>query len=441
MNSYSLGIDIGTTSICALARETETGKTLLSLNKSNTASVASEHSFEKIQDPSVIISVAFGLIKEAEQRLGNPKSIGITGQMHGILYVDGNGEAVSPLYTWQDARAAQPLNDSETYIEYITRMTSHKIFAGYGMATHFYQFKNGKIPNGAVKLCTIHDYLAMTLAGLREPIMHVSDAASLGLYDPASNSFDTDAAQILGFSADIFPKVTAKSSPIGYYRGSIPVYPAIGDNQASFLGSAGEQEGVLLVNVGTGSQVSVVGHFGQTREGIECRPFVDGKYLLVGSSLCGGRAYAVLEKCFRDIANMCGADIRSAYPFMDKWIEGHDCDSSLTVSTLFDGTRQEPALRGSITGISVTNFDPVSLMVGFMRGIACELYGLFESMNDLVSGNDIKALVGSGNGLRANPALCRIIEDVFGMPLKLSDSKEEAALGAAVFADGPYPVR
>ena len=29
-------------------------------------------------------------------------SIGITGQMHGILYVDESGRGLSPLYTWQD---------------------------------------------------------------------------------------------------------------------------------------------------------------------------------------------------------------------------------------------------------------------------------------------------------------------------------------------------
>ena len=34
--------------------------------------------------------------------------IGVTGQMHGILYLDGEGNAVSPLYTWQDARGDAP---------------------------------------------------------------------------------------------------------------------------------------------------------------------------------------------------------------------------------------------------------------------------------------------------------------------------------------------
>ena len=28
--------------------------------------------------------------------------------MHGILYVDADGNAVSPLYTWQDARGSLP---------------------------------------------------------------------------------------------------------------------------------------------------------------------------------------------------------------------------------------------------------------------------------------------------------------------------------------------
>ena len=38
--------------------------------------------------------------------------IGITGQMHGIVYTDCNGMAISPLYTWQDGRGNLPYGDT-----------------------------------------------------------------------------------------------------------------------------------------------------------------------------------------------------------------------------------------------------------------------------------------------------------------------------------------
>ena len=74
----------------------------------------------------------------------------------------------------------------------------------------------------------------------------------------------------------------------------IPVTVAIGDNQASFLGAAGSENNTLLVNMGTGGQISVLTDQYFETEGIEARPFLGGKYLLVGASLCGGKAYALL---------------------------------------------------------------------------------------------------------------------------------------------------
>lgn len=431
---YTLGIDIGTTGICALAFDRGSGKTLRALNKPNSAKIDSPRSFERAQDPKTIIDTVYSLIAELENEFGLPESVGVTGQMHGIVYIDKNGEAVSPLYTWQDQRASLVMQSGETYVSHIEKATGYTVAAGYGLATHFYNIMNGEVPENANKISTIHDYLVMKLAGLKEPIVHSSDAASLGLFDLENHVFDTDAVDKLGISQSILPAVTSESAVAGYYKENIPVYVAIGDNQASFLGSAGREEGTLLVNVGTGSQVSLIGDLVKSANGIECRPFIDGKYLLVGSSLCGGRAYAILEKFFRDVANMCGADISSAYPFMDKWIEENSTEEKLVVSTLFDGTRQDPGKRGSISSISTTNLTPSAMMNGFMSGISAELHGLYLDICNMQGGAKATRMIGSGNGLRVNKRLCEIVSEMFGMKLELSDTKEEAALGAAFFA-------
>ena len=41
-------------------------------------------------------------------------------------------------------------------------------------------------------------------------------------------------------------------------------------------------------------------------------------------------------------------------------------------------------------------------------------------------------MIGSGNGLRKNPVLCQIIEEMFGAELTLAECEEEAATGAAI---------
>ena len=437
MTNYTLGVDIGTTGICAVALDPESRQTLYTAHCPNDAFIVTDRDWEKIQDPQKILSAVKKLIDEVLTALNRlPAAVGVTGQMHGILYLNAEGKPISPLYTWQDGRGTQKLDDGKSVVETALELTGQKVYAGYGLVTHIYNLKQGLVPADAACLCTVHDWIAMWLAGRKSPVMHASDAASLGFYDTARHVFDTDALQKLGVDADILPRVTAESEVLGYYAETAPVRVAIGDNQASFLGAVGQRgEDVLLINVGTGSQVSIVGSRTESKNGIECRPLADGKFLLVGSSLCGGRAYALLEKLFCEIANLCGAQIASAYPFMDRAMEQiGDRTTELTVSTLFDGTREDPSLRGSITGISVENLHAVDLMRGFLQGIADELHRFYTQMRESGVCAEARMMIGAGNGLRYNPTLCRAIEHVFGLPLELSTVSEEAAVGAAGFA-------
>ena len=108
---YYIGIDIGTSSVKLTCID-------------ENAKVAGESSKEyKIEEPKSgwkeINSEKW--IKGMEEAFAelfetvDPKkveAIGVTGQMHGILYLDGEGNAVSPLYTWQDARGDAPCEKS-----------------------------------------------------------------------------------------------------------------------------------------------------------------------------------------------------------------------------------------------------------------------------------------------------------------------------------------
>lgn len=107
---------------------------------------------------------------------------------------------------------------------------------------------------------------------------------------------------------------------IGATAEDIPFCVAIGDNQASFLGAAGTSRGSMLINIGTGSQVSVLYEGVQAADDslLEVRPYLDGMSLLTGSPLCGGSAYALLERFFRQVLRMVGMDgFESVYPYMD----------------------------------------------------------------------------------------------------------------------------
>ena len=425
-----LGIDIGTTTISAVVYAE--GQGVLTAKTVSSDSFLPGESWEKIQDPKVIYNKAMASIHEMLALHPDIQAIGVTGQMHGIVYLDAAGDPVSPLYIWQDGRGDLPYDGSTTWAGHLSIITGYEVATGYGMVTHCYNLNHGLVPENATVFCTIHDYLAMKLAGRTVPLTEPTDAASLGLFDSPNGCFDAAALRVSGIDCALVPGLITDPC-LGVGPLGIPVYAAIGDNQASFLGATGGRTDVLLVNMGTGSQISVYSPDYMKTTTLETRPFPDGGWLLVGASLCGGRAYALLENFFRQTVKMVTGSESSVYDAMARLLDTAEVTDAPTVCTLFQGTRKDPTLRGSVTGLSTENFTPLHLIQGVMQGMADELFEMYRGYLDL-GGQRPAAMIGSGNGLRKNPHLCRIMEKTFGCPLILSENNEEAACGAAIYA-------
>ena len=220
---------------------------------------------------------------------------------------------------------------------------------------------------------------------------------------------------------------------VGRTERGIPVMGSVGDNQASFIGSVDSLYDTVLINVGTGSQVTFASERYVDCEGIlELRPFTADSYILAGSPLCGGRAYAMLEQFYREVS---GQMDRSYYDIMQEqaqaFIRQYGVQSAWKVATTFSGTRNDPGERGRITGIGTENFCPGAMTVGVITGILDELYQQYQKMCEL-TGKKAKRMVGSGNGLRQNPLMQKLAQEMFGLELKLSRYQEEAACGAAL---------
>jgi sedoheptulokinase len=105
----------------------------------------------------------------------------------------------------------------------------------------------------------------------------------------------------------------------------------------------------------------------------------------------------------------------------------------LSVRTTFEGTRQNPSLRGEISGIDLRNLTPERLTTALLKGICAELKDFYDRMPEEIR-RCRKNVTGSGNGLRKNPLLQKLFSDTFGLPLELTSNTEEAALGAALSA-------
>ena len=422
-----LGLDIGTTTICGIAVDAKSGKLLKAVTLDNDSFIEGK-SFEKIQSPERIIEKVKALADELYDEFEPVCAVGITGQMHGIVYIDENGKAVSPLYTWQDSSGNEQCGE-ESYAQRLSAVTGYAAASGFGATTYYYHKCNNLVPESAVGFCTIHDYAGMVLTGRKTPKIHTSDAASFGIFNIEKGCFDKEKTEKAGLDWSLFPEVTDEFESIGEYRG-VPVCVAVGDNQASFIGSVKEMDGCALVNMGTGGQISMLTQLKKAPEGMEIRPLGAGYNILVGCSLCGGRAFAVLADFFADVAQMInGERPKTVYKAMDAMLAESNCGEALNVSTKFSGTRVNPSLRGSIENIGVDNFTPLNLMNGFLGGMVSEITEMIEP-----TGCKVKKLVGSGNGLRKNVPLQNRFSKALDCDMMIPLNREEAAFGAALTA-------
>src|SRR5262249_10975665 len=164
----------------------------------------------------------------------------------------------------------------------------------------------------------------------------------------------------LGLPRTLFPEVRTSGDPLGQLTADLaqatglpeglPVFVGIGDNQASYLGSVASRADTVLVNVGTGGQVAMYSDEFRYDPRLETRPFPRGGYLLVCAGLSGGRAYAALERFFREVgAQLLGAKPgEPIYPKMNQLATDvpRDCHG-LRCEPFFTGTRAQPELRAS----------------------------------------------------------------------------------------------
>jgi sugar (pentulose or hexulose) kinase len=451
-----LGLDVGTTTVTAIVVNSESGEVVSKATAPNDAETTTpdgKAGGRSEWDPARMLDVARMVLRDAAGPAGNVAAIGVTGQMHGMMLVNEASDPIGPFIGWQDQRAtdADPTSDG-TVIGNLTSSVEStdpqgnvcRPKAGYLGATLAWLKTHNALPDGSLATF-LPDFLTTQLTDTR-PVTDATNAAGSGLFDVAARQWHQPLLDRIGIEADRLPEVTESGLKAGSlssnWSGSgldagIPVCVACGDNQASFLGSVRLPEESVLINVGTGGQVSVNASSHDVGPGLEARPHVDGRYILVGAGLVGGRTYAWLREFYLEIGRQVfdyEGDAESVYERMTGLAgavdEGAD---GLVFEPLFTGTRDEPDRRGKIEGIGTTNFSPGHLSRALLEGVIAQFKWLYDNAVAVGAG-ERSTLVGAGNGVRKNVVLKEIAERTFGLEMRVPAHTEEAAYGAAMQA-------
>ncbi len=436
-----LGIDIGTTKAAAV---------IVDRRERLHASAAAGHEADLRSPAGRAEQDAAALLRSAEAAVGElpdhllrqVQCVGVTGQMHGVVVLDAAAQPLTPLITWQDGRCLE-----DGFLDELNARVGGRLRTGYGCATLAWLGAHGELPPEAESSATIGDLMVARLCGGARPVTDPTHGASWGLFDLRKFTWDVSAVKAANLSPALLPEVVpcgakagttcqAAAGKLGIPSG-IPVAAAIGDNQASLLSTLTNPQKDLALTLGTGGQASAVlpaewpiEHL-RGESTYEYRPYPPQRMLIVASSLCGGAAWAWLAEAalswMRDLgcSQISPADVFTRLNELAGRAAGN-----LNILPHFQGERHDTALRAAIRGIDLGNFDLGNVARSLARAIVANLKSMLPDR--VLAGRE--RVVGSGNALRRNPALAAAAEEVFALPLKMTEVTEEAATGAALQA-------
>jgi len=440
---YALGIDMGTTKVAAVILNTE-GDLIVLESQVHGADISTAPGFSE-QNISVLVGTVRKILRKFPEELKSKiQTIGLTGQMHGVILLNKDNEPLTPLISWQDNRC------SDEFLRELNRRTGHVLKRGYGCSILAWFIYHKLLSREVKSACTVQDYMVSILCGNRRPVTDATNAASWGLFDLNTMNWDFQAIKLADIPKWLFPKVF----PYGAKAGNlcvdmaeelgipyeIPVSVAIGDNQASLLATLKDPTKEIALTLGTGAQLSVVvdNHQISTlpkgHAQFEYRPYPEGKSLAVAASLNGGSAWAWLaDQVEKWLIELGLPRVSKDYLYKRLNELGLQCinnDTTLEIKPIFYGERFDSSLRSIIAGIGLNNFDLGNIACAMARGIIENLRSMLP--NDLL--NHRERIVGSGNALRRTPLLQAIATEIFNVPIEINDKAEESACGAAINA-------
>ncbi|XP_013809358.2 sedoheptulokinase [Apteryx mantelli] len=454
-----LGIDLGTTSVKAvLVAGGERGQAVAeSCSRETQAQTGSPGAGPQGMEQNVqkiIRALNECLAALPQQQLQRVSHIGISGQMHGIVFwkkeqgckwtESGTGRTFEPkevsnLITWQDGRC------NRSFLSSLPQPQSHiSLATGFGCATvYWYLKKSPDFLKSYDAAGTIHDYVVAMLCDLKKPLMSVQNAASWGYFNSRSKSWNTDILKKSGFPVHLLPEVGDPGSIAGrtiYAWHGIPkgaeVGIALGDFQCSVYSCLTERTDAVL-NIGTSAQLTISMPPGfQPPEipdpfsAVTYFPYFSGNYLAVAASLNGGNVLATFVDMVAQWTAELGLEVQETTIYT-KIIKAAlaQTNSKLSIHPTLFGERHMPEQLASVTDISVSDLSLGHVTRALCRGIIENLHSMLPS--ERLTETGVRRILGTGSALARNEVLRQEAERIFPFPV-IYGKDVDAAVGAAM---------
>lgn len=390
------------------------------------------------------------VMKAAKLKADDVGGIGLSGQMHGSVFLDKAGKVIRPALLWNDQRTAAECAEIEKRAggrSKLIKMVANPALTGF-TAPKILWLRNNEKKNfdKTVQVLLPKDYVRYQLTG--EFATEVSDASGTLLLDVVKRKWSRPLLSKLDLDADLFPQMyesedvtgglnKAAAKAMGLNVGT-PVVGGGGDQAASAIGNGIVRKGVVSATMGTSGVVFAHSDEVQVDPKGRLHTFchaVRGKWHVMGCVLSAGGSL----QWFRN--QLCQEEIAAAkkkkidpYELITKQADAAPAGSEgLFFLPYLTGERTphaDPNARGSWVGLSLRH-GKGHLARAVMEGAT---FAMRDSL-EIAKAMDIpvKEIRLSGGGARSQ-FWRQMQADIYGQPVVTINAEEGPAYGVALLA-------
>ena len=382
----------------------------------------------------------------------NPESIsgiGLSGQMHGLVMLDGDGNVLRKSIIWCDQRTAKECVEITEKVgeKRLIDITANPALTGFTASKILWVRNNEpEIYEKCRKILLPKDYIRYMLTG--EFATEVSDASGMQLLDIKNRCWSKEVLNALDIPIEylgdvhesivVSGKVHKKAAQVTGLKENTPVVGGAGDQAAGAIGNGIIKSGQISSTIGTSGVVfahldePIIDEKGRVHTFCHAVP---GAWHMMGVTQGAGLSL----KWFRD--NFCTNEIEVAknmgidpYILMTKEAEKVPAGSRGVVYLPYLMGERTPHLnpkaKGVFFGISAAHTKN-DMLRAVIEGVS---YSLLDCM-EIIKGtglNPTNVMVSGGGG--KSELWRQILADMFNCKVSTNKSSEGPALGVALLA-------
>jgi xylulokinase len=368
------------------------------------------------------------------------EAIGLTGQMHGLVMLDADGEVLRPAILWNDQRTGAQCDEIRQRLgkERLIRITGNDALTGFTAPKILWVRDNEpEVYAQAAHILLPKDYVRYRLTG--EFAADKAGGSGTILFDLAARDWSQEVLAALEIPTGWLPRtfegpqvtgiLSTEVAQAAGLRAGTPVFGGGGDQAAGAVGTGAVVEGVVSLSLGTSGVVFATADRPIVEPEGRLHAFchaVPHKWHLMGVMLSAGGSL----RWYRDTLAP-GTDFEALLAPAARVPPGSEGLLFLPYLTGERTPHPDPLARGAFVGLTVRHTQP-HMTRAVLEGVAFGLRDSFELMQQAGLA-EIRQVRITGGG--ATSQLWRqILADVLNSQLVTVNTTEGAAYGAALLA-------